>query len=99
MLEQRQRHHQRHDALAVLTDEVLHFLLVLGAEGFFQVTAQVMQHIGVGAAGGTFLQGGHQLAEVARPEFLRVGLAHVAQQIAEDFVLHRVVGHQQVFVA
>ncbi|MNG24301.1 hypothetical protein D3C84_1090150 [compost metagenome] len=78
---------------------MLYFLLVLGVDGALQVTAQVMQHIGVGAAGGTFLQGGHQLAEVARPEFLRVGLAHVAQQIAQGFVLHRVVGHQQVFVA
>ncbi len=28
MLEQRQRHHQRHDAVAVLADDGLHFLLV-----------------------------------------------------------------------
>ncbi len=56
MLEQRQRHHQRHDAEAVLADDVLHFLFVIGADCLFQVTADVQQNVAVGAACGAFFQ-------------------------------------------
>ena len=56
MLEQRQRHHQRHDALAVLADDVDHFLFVFGADRLFQVTADVLQNVAMGAARGAFFQ-------------------------------------------
>ncbi|MNI72569.1 hypothetical protein D3C73_1285200 [compost metagenome] len=85
--------------MAVLADDVLHFLFVFGADRLFQVTTDVLQDIGMGAARGAFLQGGHQFAEIAWTQFPGIAAAHVAQQMAEDFVVHRVVGHQQVFVA
>lgn len=54
MLEQRQRHHQRHYAEAVLIDDVHHFLFVFGADHLFQITADVQQHVAVRAARGAF---------------------------------------------
>ncbi len=99
MLEQRQRYDQRHDALMILGDDLLDFLLVFTGNGLFQITTQVMQDVGVSAARGALFQGRHQLAEVHRRDFIRVGAAHAAEQLAQCLVLHRVIGHQLVFVA
>jgi len=99
MLEQGQRHDQWHDAVQVLANQLLDFLLVLRADGLLEVATDMLQHVGVGAAGGAFFQGFHQLAEVVRGNGSRVLLAEVAEQSAEGFVLHRVMGHQLVFVA
>ena len=56
VLEQGQWHHQRHDALAVLADDVLHFLFVFGADDLLEVTADVLQDVGVGAPRGALFQ-------------------------------------------
>ncbi|MNP82627.1 hypothetical protein D3C76_1813310 [compost metagenome] len=78
MFKQRQRHHQRHDALVILADQVLHLLFVFATDGPLQIAAEVLQHVGVGPARRTFFQRRHQLAEIARAEFLRVGMAQGA---------------------
>ncbi|MNP25130.1 hypothetical protein D3C76_1179240 [compost metagenome] len=52
MLEQRQRHHQRHDAVVVLVDQLPDFQFVVFAQHLAQITAQVQQHIAVVAAAG-----------------------------------------------
>lgn len=54
MLEQGQRYDQRHDALMILADHFLNFLLVLGTDGLFQIAAQMLQNVGVGAPGSAF---------------------------------------------
>lgn len=54
VFEQGKGHHQRHDAVAVLADDGLHFLLVVGADGLLEVAADVLQHVGVSATGGAF---------------------------------------------
>ncbi len=74
--------------------------LSIGADHLLEVAADVLQHIGVGAASGAFGQAGHQIAEVRLGEFIEVGaFAHAAQQVTQAFVMGGTVGHQQVFVA
>ena len=99
MFEQRQWHHQRHDAGAVLADQLLHFLFFIAAQGAFEVATEVLQYIAVGATGGALFQGCHQLAEVVRCQFGHIVLGEIAEQLSEGFVAHRVGGHQQVLVA
>ena len=99
MTQQRQRHHQRDHAAAVLGDQVLQFGALGTAQVLFQIAAQVLQHIAVGATGGRAAQGAHQLTEIAGGQLVQVLLAEVAQQAAEGLLLLRVGGHQQVFVA
>ena len=99
VLEQGHGDHQWHDAVAVLANNVLHFLFVFGAYRLFEITADVLQDIAVGAPRGALFQGCHQLAEIARADGVRLCLTHGAQQVAQGFVLHRVMSHQLVFVA
>jgi len=100
MLEQGQRHHQRHDALVILADDCLHFLFVIRADGLLEVAADVLQHIGVGAAGGALFQAGHQVAEIAGGHLVEVDVpGHAAEAVAQALVVHQAVGHQQILVA
>ena len=69
------------------------------AQVLFQIAAQVLQHVAVGATGGRAAQGAHQLTEIAGGQLVQVLLAEVAQQAAEGLLLLRVGGHQQVLVA
>ncbi|MNJ59582.1 hypothetical protein D3C77_552750 [compost metagenome] len=54
----------------------------------------------MGTTAGAAAQGLHQLAEVARSECCWIVVTgHAAQQLAQGFVLLRIVGHQLVLVA
>ncbi len=57
------------------------------------------QHIGVAATVGTQGQGRHQALDVAVRHLLQVGLAEVAEQLAEGAVVGSGVGEHQIFVA
>ena len=47
MLEQRQRHDQRHQPLAVVLDETQELLLVVARQVILQIAHQVLQHVHV----------------------------------------------------
>ncbi|MNQ50316.1 hypothetical protein D3C85_642490 [compost metagenome] len=89
---------QREDAGAVLVDGIAELLLLGRGQHPLEITLQVHQHIGVAATVGTQGQGRHQALDVAVRHLLQVGLAEVAEQLAEGAVVGSGVGEHQILV-
>ncbi len=98
MLQKRDRHDERHEARAVLLDDLDHLGAIGGIDELAHVTEEMLHHVHVLLAGRAALERRHELGDVLAGERVHGWFSRLRHQLAHAPVGGLVVGEDQKLV-